>query len=204
MLILPSFKKLGQGLFSLVNHPIILYGIIAGLLYLLVATEVKHDRVVNVLNHNYESVMSQHAIEQELTASQFVKYYHRYDSLAESLKIQPKTIQQVTVTKYVYQDKISVHDSIHYIYTKDTVPNELKFIASKNCFSVSGTVIKDSVKISDIKVSDNITTFLYCAYDHKFLFFKWGKYYTAKVYSACMNDTLSVTNNIKIVKKLTD
>jgi len=195
-------KKLLQLTLKLVKQPIFAYSVLAIVLYLFSTSAIQHAKEIKVLNKNYEAVVYDSHIQQSLTLSQYKKYNSDLDSLGKLLKIRPKDIQHVIQTKYVFKDSIQEH--VKYIYTKDTISKTINFIASKDCYTVRGTSSNDTVRLTKIELNDILTTFMYKTYEHKFLFIRWSKYYTAKVYSACMHDTISVTRNIKIVKNITD
>ncbi len=149
-------------------------------------------------NDNYVAVLSDKSRQQELTAKELEKLYPKYDSLAEVLKIKTKFITNIIETKYKFRDSVVTTS----ILRKDSVSEKSYFSLKEKCYNLSGYIKKDSIAFTNKEFNDKLTTFLYKDYEHKYLWglFKFKPYYTAKVYSDCMKDTVSVLNNIKIKK----
>jgi hypothetical protein len=148
--------------------------------------------------NNYSSEVGNSSIRQELTAKEFKNAFRRLDSIAETLDIKAKNITNVLQIKYRLKDTTIVKTKI---YRDSSRLSHFSII--KPCYSIYGTIINDTVNTS-LKYTDEIIPFLYKDFNHKFLFIKWGKYYTAKVYSNCMNDTVKVVKNIRIEKRKKD
>ena len=149
-------------------------------------------------NDNYTAVLTDKSRQQELTAKELEKLYPKYDSLANELKIKTKQITNIIETRYRFRDSIVTTS----ILKKDSISEKSYFTMKEKCYNLSGYIKKDSIMFTNKEFKDNLTTFLYKDYEHKYLWglFKFKPYYTAKVYSDCMKDTVSVLNNIKIKK----
>jgi hypothetical protein len=149
-------------------------------------------------NDNYVAVLTDKSRQQELTAKELEKLYPKYDSLAEVLKIKTKSITNIIETKYNFRDSVVTTN----VLRKDSVSEKSYFSLKEKCYNLSGYIKKDSIAFTNKEFNDKLTTFLYKDYEHKYLWglFKFKPYYTAKVYSDCMKDTVSVLNNIKIKK----
>jgi len=166
-----------------------------GLVFKLYQTE-KAER--KRFNDNYIAVLMDKSRQQELTARELQKLYPKYDSLANELKIKTKQITNIIETKYRFKDSIVTTT----ILKKDSVSEKSYFTIKEKCYTFSGFIKKDSISFTNKEFKDNLTTFLYKDWEKKYLWglFKFKPYYTAKVYSDCMKDTVSVLNNIKIKK----
>ncbi len=149
-------------------------------------------------NDNYVAVMADKSRQQELTAKELAKLYPKYDSLANELNIKTKRITNIIETKYNFRDSVITSS----ILRKDSISEKSYFSLKEKCYNLSGYIKKDSIAFTNKEFNDKLTTFLYKDYEHKYLWglFKFKPYYTAKVYSDCMKDTVSVLNNIKIKK----
>jgi hypothetical protein len=149
-------------------------------------------------NDNYTAVLMDKSRQQELTAKELRKLYPKYDSLANELKIKTKQITNIIETRYRFKDSIVTTS----VLKKDSISEKSYFTMKEKCYNLSGYIKKDSIMFTNKEFKDNLTTFLYKDYEHKYLWglFKFKPYYTAKVYSDCMKDTVSVLNNIKIKK----
>jgi hypothetical protein len=149
-------------------------------------------------NDNYVAVLTDKSRQQELTAKELQKLYPKYDSLANALSIKTKKITNIIETKYNFRDSVLTTT----ILKKDSISEKSYFSLKEKCYNLSGYIKKDSIAFTDKEFNDKLTTFLYKDYEHKYLWglFKFNPYYTAKVYSDCMKDTVSILNNIKIKK----
>jgi len=128
--------------------------------------------------------------------------FHFEDSIANKIGIKTKTIENVVVNNYHYKDTTIVSFPI---IPKDTASKDtFTFDADLGCMKIYGEVVKskDIINIEDREYRDVLYTYLYQEYDSRFLGFLWktGKYITAKTYSECMQDTIKVERNIKIIK----
>jgi hypothetical protein len=147
-------------------------------------------------NDNYVAVMTDRARQQELTAKELKNLYPRYDSLAHQLNIKTKQITNIIETKYRFRDSTVTST----VLKTDSVSEKAYFTLKEKCYNFSGYIKKDSISFTNKEFKDNLVTFLYKDWNKKYL---WGliklkPYYTAKIYSDCMKDTISVLNNIKI------
>lgn len=149
-------------------------------------------------NNNMVALIEDKNRQQLLTISELKKLYPKYDSLAKELKIKTKYITDVIETRYRFRDSIITST----ILKKDSISEKAYFKLSEKCYELSGFIKKDSISFTNKEFKDNLTTFLYKDWEKKYL---WGliklkPYYTSKVYSECMQDTIAVINNIKIQK----
>jgi len=134
--------------------------------------------------------------QQSLTIRELKDLYPKFDSIAKSLNIKTKNITNIVDTRYRFRDSILTTT----VLKVDSI-SEKKFFSMKNgCYDFSGYVDRDSISFTNKEFKDNIATFLYKDWEKKYL---WGlikirPYYSVKVYSECMKDTIGVVNNIKI------
>jgi hypothetical protein len=149
-------------------------------------------------NNNMIALIEDKSRQQELTIDELKKLYPKYDSLAKVLNIKTKHITDIVETRYQFKDSTLVST----ILKKDSISEKAYFTLKEKCYSFSGFIKRDSISFTNKTFNDNITTFLYRDWDKKYLWglLKFKPYYTAKVYSECMKDTIGVTNNIKIKK----
>jgi hypothetical protein len=149
-------------------------------------------------NDNYLAVTTDRARQQELTAKELKELYPRYDSLAKELNIKTKQITNIIETRYKFRDSVVTST----ILKKDSISEKSFFTLKEKCYTFSGYIKQDSISFTNKEFKDNLTTFLYKDWKHKYLFglIKTKPYYTAKVYSECMKDTVGVQNNIKLKK----
>lgn len=183
---------------SVLSNKITLY--IGGglLIYLLWMNNLKLRESVGRLENNQIALTEQYSRQLDLNRQDFQRIYHKEDSIAKVIGIKPKQLEQVIVNNYHYKDSIST--TINIPYKRDSLSKDtIKFIEPLGCMNISGYIYNNSIKFTGEEFSDILHTFLYKRYDHKFLFFKWGKYIDAKTYSECKNDTISVEKNIKII-----
>ena len=158
------------------------------------------------IESNYDILQSNDKSKQvDLTLDEFKKYYGKFDSIANELDIKSKYIKTIINNKYnitdtTIQTKLTVIDSIRNFEIK-------KFDIKKDCYTLTGQIDWTNDKISTkLDVNDNITTFLYEKRVKKWWNFNghlpWGKKdFMAKTYSQCKKDTISVQNNIEIIKR---
>jgi len=149
-------------------------------------------------NNNMIALIEDKSRQQELTIEELKKLYPKYDSLAKVLNIKTKTITDIIETRYQFKDSTLVST----ILKKDSISEKAYFTLKEKCYSFSGFIKKDSISFTSKEFNDNLTTFLYKDWEKKYLWglFKFKPYYTSKVYSECMQDTIQVINNIKIKK----
>lgn len=147
-------------------------------------------------NNNILSIIKNRSRQQELTINELKDLYPKYDSIAKELKIKTKYITNIIDTRYRFKDTL-ISKTILRI---DSLSQKSFFNLSDKCYKLNGYVKGDSISITNKEFNDNITTFLYKDWEKKYLWglFKFKPYYSVKVYSECLNDTISVNNNIKI------
>jgi hypothetical protein len=180
---------------NLINSKLFLYCVIGGLVYFWYVGDKKKNEKIDMLASNQIALTEQFSRQLQLTSQDFQRIYHKEDSIAKLVGIKPSQLQTVIVNNYHYKDSTT-----NYIPYKDTTKQDtMKFIAPLGCMKVEGYTTKSGVVFTNKEYNDILHTFLYKRYDHKFLFFKWGKYIDAKVYSECKKDTVSVEKNIKII-----
>ncbi len=192
--LLPSLKSIWSILTSKLG--LIILSIL--IIFLLVRSNQSYKKQTEISNKNFQSIISDKDIQIELSKTELEKYYPALISLAEKNKIKPKDIQTIVQTQYVYKDSIIHQDSIKYIYSKDTIDKDINFIAHKDCYTIFGEGKDSTTKINKVDFKDDLTTYIYRAYDHKFLFFRWGEYIRVKEYSDCLKDTVHISENIKV------
>ena len=147
------------------------------------------------IESNYDVLQSNDKSKQvNLTLEEFKKYYSRFDSIANELDIKSKYIKTIINNKY------NIIDTIRNFEIK-------KFDIKKDCYTLSGQIDWKNDNISTkLDVNDNLTTFLYEKRVQKWWningHLPWGKKeMMAKTYSDCKKDTISVQNNIQIIKR---
>ena len=182
--------------------------IIIGLIVLLVITGVSMFGLFKLYNFekserkrfsdNYAAILTNKANEQELTFKELKTIYPKYDSIAKELSIKTKNITNIIETRYHFKDTILTKSVLH----KDSVSEKRMFTVSSKCYSFSGYVNSDTITLSKKEFKDNLITILYKDWKHRYFFnlIKTKPFYSAKTYSECMQDTVSIVNNIKITK----
>jgi hypothetical protein len=153
---------------------------------------------IQVLKTNQQAELSNKDIQIQLSQAELSKYYPTIISLANQLKIKSNRIQTIIQTKYIYKDSITSKDSIRYIYKRDTLNKDVKFMALKDCYTIYGEGKDSTTRITRVEFKDNLTTYIYKDYEHKFLFFHWGEFIRVKEYSECQHDTIHITGNIRV------
>jgi hypothetical protein len=159
----------------------------------------QHEKEVRKrYNNNMIALIENKSRQQELTTKELKELYPKYDSLAKELKIKTKFITNIIDTKYHFKDSILTST----ILKKDSISEKAYFTLKEKCYSFGGYIKKDSISFTNKEFNDNLTTFLYKDWEKKYLWglFKFKPYYTSKVYSECLQDTIQVINNIKIKK----
>lgn len=147
-------------------------------------------------NNNMISLIESKNRQQILTVNELKRLYPKYDSLAKELKIKTKFITNVIETRYNFRDTLVTSTLIK----RDSLSEKSFFNLKEKCYNLSGYIKSDSISFTKKEFNDNITTFLYKDWEKKYLWglLKFRPYYNIKVWSECMNDTISVQNNIKI------
>ena len=178
---------------KILNSKLLLYAIIAGVVYLWMVDRKNLADNVDRLSRNQDAILLRQSEQVELTQREFKRLYYKEDSIAQLVGIKPKQLQQVIVNNYHYKDTSIVQFPT--IKSGDTI----KFVKPIGCLKVEGYVLRDSISFTKPEFNDKLHTFLYGKRPHKFLFIKWGKWIIdAKTYSECKNDTIQVEKNLKI------
>lgn len=149
-------------------------------------------------NNNMIALIADKNRQQALTMDELKTLYPKYDSIAKLLQIKTKNITDIIETQYRFKDSTLIST----VLKKDSISEKAYFTLAEKCYKFSGFVKKDSISFTNKEFKDNITTFLYKDWEKKYLWglLKFKPYYTSKVYSECMQDTIAVINNIKIKK----
>lgn len=184
-----------QTILKFLKNNVLILGVIAIVLLLYLDNKYLRSEVSR-LNNNVQAIKLDNARQQELTKSEFKDYYKHLDSIANKLQIKTKNITNVIVTKYNVKDTVIKH----YVTKYDSITNSHHFDIQADCYTIRGYYNNDDITTTYITSQDKQDIFLYKAFKKRFLFIKWSPYYTAKVYSECKQDTVSVIQNIKILK----
>jgi hypothetical protein len=149
-------------------------------------------------NNNMIALIEDKNRQQALTVSELKTLYPKYDSLAKVLNIKTKFVTDIIETQYRFKDSTITNT----ILKKDSISEKAYFTLNEKCYKLSGFIKKDSISFTNKEFKDNLTIFLYKDWEKKYLWglLKFKPYYTSKVYSECMQDTISVINNIKVIK----
>lgn len=189
--------------FSPLSKSILIIAIgLSALLFIAIRNNVKLREQKVVLQSNYEILQTKSSEAQILTKKEFEKFYSKLDSLADVLDIKTKHIKQIITTEYRFHDSTIIKTKT----VIDTVKGRINFeaIDPKGCYSVSGYVSADSsVYINGLEMKDSLSIFVFRKYKkwhHKLVFWKDKSVTDVKIFSACKNDTIKITNNI-IIKK---
>ena len=151
------------------------------------------------VSENMIAVITDKAKQQELTVKELKTLYPKYDSLAKELGIKTKNITNIIETSYRFKDTTLVKT----ILKRDSITEKRLFTITEKCYRFSGFVDRDTIALTNKQVNDKLTTILYKDWKHKYFFklIKTQPFYTAKVFSYCMQDTVSIENNIKVQHK---
>lgn len=185
-------------IWTFLSNPFTLLAIIVILGYSEVRLTQSYNKKIEIDQKNFQAVVSDKDIQIDITKRQLSTYYPALINLAKENKIKVNTINNIIQTQYIIKDSIIHQDSIIYMYKKDTINKTIDFIAHKDCFTIYGQGKDSTTKITKVDFKDDLTTFIYRAYDHHFLFFKWGEYIRAKEYSECQKDTVHISGNIRV------
>lgn len=191
--ILTLFKKV-------FNSNVLIYIILGFIIYLLYTSNVELRNSVNRLESNQTALAIEYSRQIEVTKNDFKRLFHIEDSIANKIGVKTKRIENVIVNNYHYKDTTIVSFPI---IKKDSVNNDtLSVSVDLGCMKIEEEIIGDTVYVKDKEYRDVLYTYLYQVYDGRFLGFLWktGKHIDAKTYSECMQDTILVERNIKIIK----
>jgi hypothetical protein len=147
---------------------------------------------------NVNSLILDKSRQQEYTVNELKALYPRLDSLAEKINIKTKNVTNIVETTYNYKDTTIKSTTLKV----DTLRKRLTFDFNQKCYGFSGFINKDTIFFDKTTFNDTLTTFIYKDWDKKYFFklIKLKPHYRAAVYSQCIGDTITVTNNIKIKK----
>ena len=165
-------------------------------LFNLYSTEKQERKRVS---ENSIAVLTDRSKQQELTVREFKLFYPKLDSLAKKLDIKSKNITNIIETQYHFKDTTLIKTMLK----QDSINERKLFSISSNCYRFSGFVNRDTIALTEKELTDKLTTILYKDWRHKYFFklIKTKSFYRACVFSRCMNDTVSIENNIKIIDK---
>lgn len=171
---------------------VLMFGSLTALYKLYQSEKEERQRFGN----NMVALITNKSRQQELTIKELKELYPKYDSLANVLNIKTKYITNIIDTKYRFKDSIITKT----VLKTDSVSEKSYFSLKEKCYTFSGFIKKDSISFTNKEFNDNLTTFLFKDWEKKYI---WGlikrkPFYSVKVYSDCMKDTISVINNIKI------
>jgi hypothetical protein len=150
-------------------------------------------------NYKVEANKLQSNIAKTVTIDEFDKLYNKYTDLANKIGINHNKIKTVIKTEYKYKDTTIVTNTT----VIDTAKRTLQFTTNNDCYQIAGTVVENKVTVDFVEMFDVLTTYVYSEKEEWFLGIKkfWKKpYIKAKVYSECVGDTVSVQENIQIIK----
>jgi hypothetical protein len=112
----------------------------------------------------------------------------------DTMGIKVRNVTNIVENTYHIKDTTITHNSFYH----DQITDRNYFDIDAGCFRILGYVTPDSIVTNSKELNDKLTTFLYKDFRRRFWFIKWSPYYTAKTWSECKHDTISVTRNIKI------
>ncbi len=190
---------------SLNKYIIVLVTVLTIVLVFLIKNNIDLRKDRNRISSNYETVLLNLNKEQQLTRVEVKKMYFKYDSLAKTLDIKLKNVENIINIEYRYKDTTITHAQTFF----DTVHNKLTFMATQKCYTIFGSVKEKKVDIDTIENNDNLDLFIYEEKPQLLKisnFINWKKFWkkytnTAKVYSECKGGLMLIKENIKIIKK---
>lgn len=132
-----------------------------------------------------------------LTNREFLEMYSNLLIKFKELDIKSKKIENYI--NYQYRIK----DTTISIIRKDSISQHMNFLVSKNCYSIIGSIYKDTVE-TQLSVNDDIDIILYKQKNKDFSW--WYRLWhpsvryiiNAAAYSNCMKDTITIKKNVKI------
>lgn len=180
-----------KNLNKFLNSKLLLYVVIAGVVYLWTVDRKNLADNVSRLEKNQDALILNQSEQVELYRKDFKRYFPKLDSIAKKINITKPT--QIIVNNYSYKDTSIVQ------FPMKQYGDTLKFAKPIGCIRVEGYVLDKVITFTKQESIDTLTTFLYGKRPHKFLFIKWGKWIIdAKTYSACKGDTIKIEKNLKI------
>lgn len=167
------------------------------LIIILICTTCKLRKEKARLSNNYEAIITDKAQQQELTIRELKKYYSDEIDKLKAQGVKPNQIQHLVEIEYNVIDTTIYHDSLIKIY--DTIRHDYVsyFSIQAQCNQIDGNIVNDTITITKIASNDSLLLALYQT--KKCIVPKYRRY-RAICLSACKGDTLSIINNIKIVK----
>lgn len=180
---------------SLTQILLISVGVLLITVYFSISTCNKYRNKYKSQQSTIETLVLNNQQQEEYSAKQFKKLYSKIDSLATSLNISSKNIEHVIINEYRFKDTVVTKTNL----VNTTMDKVKYFMIGKSCYTIEGLVTPDSITVNAIDLKDKLTTFLYKYRPYKFWFIKYGRWrYSAKMYSECKGDTISIQKNIKI------
>jgi len=117
-------------------------------------------------------------------------------------KFKEYNINSKRITNYInYEYKYK--DSIKTVLLKDTIKNNYHFIVDKDCYSIKGTIVNDSIS-TNISLNDSIDIIIYKKRNTDYSWWyrlwhpsaRWVLY--SAVYSNCKKDTIMVKRFLNV------
>ena len=172
---------------------------VALIIILIIVTTRQRKEIQRVKNNLEIQLREDFSKEQEITKQELKKYYEGLlDSIKDVAGVKPKQIEHIVQVHYNYIDSTVYVDSMIYIY--DTIHNIgiHEFAFATMCNYIEGKVIGDSITLTKLEYTDDISIVLYR--EKKKCLFK-PKSYRACAISSCRNDTIAISNNLHVVKR---
>lgn len=193
-----------QAITAFLKKNLILFIAIGLIIFMYLEIKNLHAKLDRVSNNQYIYAKGLLSVQKNLTKREFKDYYPDFKILLEGYQIKQSLVEHYIKTSYNFIDSPIVSH-----YTKvDSFPDVRYFTVYDNCYELSGISYPDSVVTQALR-HDTINTFLF-KYAPKKRFFLIrplyklfdSDYYSHKAISisSCNNDTISVIDNVKIVK----
>jgi len=194
--------------------------IIAAFLLLITSNVILWKWLSNVQEENSRLRINQTILATNASADQKVftqkewdKFNFYADSLANSLGIKTKQLNQYYRLYIYYKDLVKVSNT----YTPPVPDEEIAsqnepesaqdvryFQVNKECWSITGVSTKDSTTLNPV-FNSNVSSFFYWTWENKTfikrIFKGFDKNYSSISVLECNNDTLKTLENIQIIKK---
>lgn len=174
--------------------------VILGALILFTVLYFKQLKETERYKGNYEAVVKDRSLQQELTYKEFKYLYNDYVAQLKELRdygVKLKNVENLIHVNYFIKDSTIYKDTLIPIY--DTIKDYYcsDFTINADCWSIAGSVENNNVIINEHTSQDSILVVLY-KQKRKCLFEK--RRVRAIVYSQCSGDTLAIINNLKLIK----
>lgn len=172
--------------------------IMAAIIFTSIKTCSSYKEESERVKNNYESILKDNALQQELTVKELKKYYSEEIEKLKELGISSSNVTNLVKVRYKYIDSVLYRTEILYdtVKIKDTSYRTGNFDVEAKCQRIKGRISSDSLYIDEINYNDSLSVILYQT--TRCLFKK--KKFRAIIYSSCLNDTVQVIHNIKIEK----